>query len=231
MTNTPLGVLEGRTFDAVLFDLDGTLISSIPAVERSWRKWAELEGVDLADLETLHGVPSRQIVASLVPPERVEDSVRVIDDLELQDTDGVIVLPGAAEALKTLLVPVAGAERQWAAIATSCSRALAAVRIKSAGISRPDLVVTSTDVTKGKPDPEPYLLAAQRLGVKAANCLVVEDAPAGVSAGRLAGASTLAVRTSSSAQQLAEADAVVDDLGSVAFVLDDAGVRVRSAVR
>jgi sugar-phosphatase len=222
-----LGSLAGRTFDAVLFDLDGTLISSLGSVARSWSRWAELEGVDPVGLRNFHGVPSAQIVAELVGPGRAAESTRLIDSLELADTEGIVALPGTLRALATLLAPVPGASRQWAAIATSCSGPLAAVRLKASGLSVPEVVVTADDVERGKPDPAPYLLAARRLGVDPARCLVVEDAPSGLRAGIAAGAATLAVRTSSGEEELAHADGVVSDLGDVEFSVGADGIRVR----
>jgi mannitol-1-/sugar-/sorbitol-6-phosphatase len=219
----PLGLdaLTGRTFDAVLFDMDGTLIDSGPVVVRSWMRWASEEGVDPALLAGKHGIPSAQIVAMLLPEDRRASAVQRIDDIEVADTDGIVVLPGAREALSAL---PAGR----VAIATSCTRPLAAARIGATGLPAPAVVVTASDVERGKPDPAPYLLAAQRLGVDPARCLVVEDAPAGIAAGRAAGAATLAVASTHRVAELtaAAADAVVVDLSGVRLVAEDHGVRV-----
>lgn len=222
-----IAALTGRTFAAVLFDLDGTLINSIEAVERSWREWARLEGVDLSEIGNFHGTPSRQIVAKLVPPERAERSAALIDSLELADTDGVVILPGSVAALEALLGESGG--RQRAAIATSGSRELATARLKATGLRVPDVVVTASDVRVGKPDPAPYLLAAERLGVDPRHCLVVEDAPAGIESGKTAGAATLGVLTSSGASELAAADAVVSDLSAVRFTAGPDGVTMHES--
>nr|WP_218852675.1 HAD-IA family hydrolase [Spelaeicoccus albus] len=219
--------MTGRSFAAVLFDLDGTLINSIEAVERSWREWARLEGVDLADIGNFHGTPSRQIVAKLVPPEQVERSSAVIDSLELADTDGVVILPGSETALEALLDVPGG--RQYAAIATSGSRPLATMRLKATGLRVPDVVVTASDVSVGKPDPAPYVLAAERLGVDPRECLVVEDAPAGIESGNAAGAATLGILTSSGPDELRAADAVVRDLDAVRFQAGPGGVSMRES--
>lgn len=222
-----LSALTGRTFAAVLFDMDGTLISSIEAVERSWREWARVEGVDLADVGNFHGTPSGQIVAQLVPPERVEASRALIDGLELADTGGVVILPGTEDALDVLLGD--GDAREYAAIATSCSRELADLRLTSTGLRVPDVVVTASDVPVGKPDPAPYLLAAARLGVDPRDCLVVEDAPAGIESGKAAGAATLGVLTSSGIDELSSADAVATDLSAVRFRAGADGVTMRES--
>lgn len=229
MTNetapTDVGALTSRTFAAVLFDMDGTLINSIAAVERSWREWARLESVDLADVGNFHGTPSRQIVERLVPADRVEESKQLIDSLELSDTSGVVILPGAEAALAALAGPNTTG-RHYAAIVTSCSRPLAELRLEATGLPAPDIVVTASDVAIGKPDPAPFLAAARRCGVDPNDCLVVEDAPAGIRSGKAAGAATLGVLTSSGADELA-ADGIARDLDAVRFHAGDDGVRMR----
>lgn len=194
--------------DAVLFDLDGTLIDSGAAVRRSWLTWAQQEGIDPRLLVSRHGWPSAAIVEALLPPERRKSALRRIDDLEVADTEGVIALPGAVELLAAL------AADAWA-IATSCGTPLAHARIAAAALPMPEVLVTAHDVSRGKPDPEPYLLAAELLGVDPARCLVVEDAPAGLAAARSAGARTLAVTTTYGPSDL-DADIVVPSLASVA---------------
>lgn len=224
-----LSALTGRTFAAVLFDMDGTLISSIDAVERSWREWARIEGVDLSDVGNFHGTPSGQVVAKLVAPERVRESQELIDSLELSDTGGVVILPGSENALDALLG--SGDARQYAAIATSCSRKLAELRLTSTGLRVPDVVVTASDVRVGKPDPAPFLLAAERLGVDPRDCLVVEDAPAGIEAGKAAGAATLGVLTSSGSDELSAADALAENLDAVRFRVGPGGVTMQESQR
>lgn len=189
--------------DAVLLDLDGTLIDSTPIIVRSWSRWAEEFGVTTAQFEalgSLHGRTSAAIVRTLVPPERVAAGERRIDELETTDVDGLIVLPGVTAFLAKL---PAG---RWA-IVTSGNDAIAGVRTKAAGLE-PTVLITADDVTHGKPDPEPFLLGAQRLGVPPGRCLVVEDAPAGLEAARKAGMRTIAVTTSHRADEL-DADLVV----------------------
>ncbi|MFI7587655.1 HAD-IA family hydrolase [Spongisporangium articulatum] len=213
-----LDTLEGRVFAAVLFDMDGTLIDSHPAVERSWVRWAQEHDVPLSSFAGMHGRPAADIVALFLPPERREAAFRRIEQLETEDTDGVVVLPGTVDALAAL-------PPGRAAIVTSCTAPLARARIGASGLVQPSVLVTADQVTAGKPAPDPYLLAAQRLGVSAAQCLVVEDAPAGLAAGRAAGAATLAVTVTHKASEL-DADAVVETLADVRFVVGDGGVRV-----
>lgn len=213
-----LSALQGKVFDAVLFDLDGTLIDSTPAVLRSWVSWAQEHDIDPSRLAGNHGVPAAQIIASMLPPARLPAALERIVEIEAADVDGILVLPGAVEALRAL-----GAGRS--AIVTSCTRLLALARLAATGLVAPDVIVSADDVTTGKPDPAPYRLGAQRLGVDPARCLVVEDAPSGLLAGRLAGAATLAVTTTTPAADLV-ADAVVIDLADVEFRVEADGVRV-----
>lgn len=215
-----LGPLESRPFAAVLFDMDGTLIDSIPAVVRSWLRWAQEEDVDPRRLAGFHGVPARGIAERLLPPERVGAAVARIEAIEIADVEGITVLPGALDALAAL-----GAHHR-SAIATSCTAPLAAARIAATGLPVPPVVVTASDVTRGKPHPEPFLLAAARLGVDPAECLVVEDAPGGLEAARAAGCSTLAVTTTTAPADLI-ADAVVENLAAVTFEVVDGRVWLR----
>ena len=216
-----LGQLDGRDFAAVLFDMDGTLIDSIPVVVRSWLRWAEEEGVDPRRLVGFHGVPARGIAEQLLPAERVDAAVARIEAIETADTDGITILPGAVEALAAL-----SGDPDLCAIATSCTRVLADARIAATALPVPRVVVTASDVHRGKPHPEPFLLAAERLGVDPAHCLVVEDAPGGLEAARAAGCATLAVTTTTAPADLI-ADAVVATLADVRFA--PAGGRVRVA--
>ena len=216
-----LGVLADRVFAAVLFDMDGTLIDSTPSVNRSWSRWAQEFGFDLTSLAGQHGIPAAQVMGSLVAPERLQEAVDRIEEIEIGDVEGILVLPGAVEALAA--IPAGRG-----AIVTSCTRALAKARIAATGLQAPAVVVTADQVVEGKPNPAPFLLAAEKLGVDPADCLVVEDAPAGLIAALAAGAFRLAVSTTHTPDEL-EADAIIVDLSSVRFVVEDAGIRVTLA--
>ncbi|MFI2702272.1 HAD-IA family hydrolase [Cellulosimicrobium composti] len=216
-----------RTFDAVLFDMDGTLIDSVPAVERSWRRWAAEHGLPDADeFQVQHGTPARTLIAALLPEDRVEAAYDRIHALELDDNEGVTILPGTRDALAAL-------PPERSAIVTSCTRPLAAARMAASGLVAPSVVVTADDVAHGKPDPDPFLLGARRLGVDPRRCLVVEDAPAGVASGRAAGCAVLVVTGTHSADELASAspapDALAAGLAAVRFVVGPDGVRVTDA--
>jgi len=218
--------------DALLFDNDGTLVSSLESVYRCWTRWAEEYGItaeEFARVE-LHGRPAAEIAADLLPamgvPPRersrawgsVPEAVVRIEQLEVEDVEGgVHLLPGTRALLDS--VP---ADR-WAVV-TSATRRLAEARLDEAGI-RPKTLIAADDITRGKPDPEPFLLAARRLGVDPARCVVFEDAPAGLQAGRSAGMTTVALTTTHQAAEL-HADIVVSDLSAVSALVTDGGVEI-----
>jgi len=213
--------LEDKVFDAVLFDMDGTLVDSTAAVYRAWARWAVEHGVAEEQMRGHDGIPASSIVAKFLPEDQREAGILRINELELSDTGGLAVLPGAAEALAALVdAPNA--------IATSCTMPLAKARIASSGLSAPTVLVTADQVEHGKPAPDPYLLAAERLGVDPARCLVVEDAPLGLQAAKAAGCATLAVVTTTAREKL-DADAIVGDLSEVRFETTPDGIRVRPA--
>lgn len=216
-----LNGLEDRVFDAVLFDMDGTLVDSTAAVYRAWARWAVEHGVAEEQMRGHDGIPAASIVAKFLPEDQREAGILRINELELSDTGGLAVLPGAAEALAALVdAPNA--------IATSCTMPLAKARIASSGLAAPTVLVTADQVEHGKPAPDPYLLAAERLGVDPARCLVVEDAPLGLQAAKAAGCATLAVVTTTAREKL-DADAIVGDLSEVRFEPGADGIRVRPA--
>jgi len=191
----------------LLFDLDGVLVDSTPAVARVWAGWARENGFDPDEVvKKAHGRPSITTIRELLPHADHAAEDREVERREIADVEGVIPLPGALELLQALPL------ERWA-IVTSCTRALAGVRIGAGGLPTPKHLITATDVKHGKPNPEPYLKGAQVLGVPAADCLVVEDAPAGIRAGKAAGARVLGLRTTASDAELqqAGADWIVDD--------------------
>ncbi len=191
----------------VLFDLDGVLVDSTPAVARVWAGWAHEHGFNPDEVvKKAHGRPSITTIRELLPHADHAAEDREVERREIADVEGVIPLPGAMEFLKALPL------ERWA-IVTSCTRALAHVRIGAARLPQPQHLVTSSDVKHGKPNPEPYLKGAQILGVPANECIVIEDAPAGIRAGKAAGASVLALRTTASDAELqqAGADWILDD--------------------
>ncbi|WP_438294791.1 HAD-IA family hydrolase [Streptomyces sp. HUAS TT7] len=209
--------------EALLFDNDGTLVSSMESVTRCWTRWAQEYGItaeDFARVE-LHGRPAVEIVADLLPADVVPQALARIEELEVEDVaGGVVLLPGTAALLASL-----PADR-WAVV-TSATRRLGEARLTEAGI-RPKNLISADDITRGKPDPEPFLLAAARLGVDPARCVVFEDAPAGLAAGRAAGMTTVALATTHRAEELV-ADVVVKDLSAVSAQATAGGVEITTA--
>ena len=177
------------TTRAMLFDLDGVLIDSTPAVARVWTQWAIKHGLEPEKtIREAHGRPSIESIREFLPHGDHEAENRELENREIEDLDDVVPLPGALELL-TSLPP-----NRWA-IVTSCTRPLAEVRIRAAGLPVPPIVVTSSDITDGKPHPEPYIKGARELGFDPADCVVVEDVPAGIRSGKAAGARVIALRT------------------------------------
>lgn len=181
-------MLTNRRFSAFLFDMDGTLLNSIVAAERVWTHWAELHGLDVKTfLPTIHGVRSIDTIRNLnLPDVDAEQEAAAISQAEIDDVEGVIEVADAARLLASL------PPERWA-IVTSAPRALAEARLKAAGLELPINIVTAEDVSQGKPAPDCFLLAAKRLGVDPKNCLVFEDAPAGIAAAEAAGASVMVI--------------------------------------
>lgn len=187
--------------NALLFDLDGVLIDSTPAVARVWHRWAVEHGLDPETvIRMAHGRPSRTTIRDLLPNADIDREDREVERREIADLDGVLPLLGARELLN-ILPP-----ERWT-IATSCTRPLAEVRLRAAGLPIPKTMITSSDVKIGKPDPEPYLKAAAKLGFAASDCIVVEDVPAGIRAGKAAGAGVIACLTTMARRELEDAGA------------------------
>jgi mannitol-1-/sugar-/sorbitol-6-phosphatase len=195
----------------VLFDLDGVLVDSTPAVARVWTRWAAKHGFVAEEVvRRAHGRPSMTTIRELLPQADHDAENREVERGEIEDVEGVIPLPGALEILQAI------PQDRWA-IATSCTRRLAEVRIRAAGLPLPKHMITSTDVQRGKPDPEPYVKAAKTLGWAPADCVVIEDAPAGIRAGKAAGARVLALRTTAPDPELIQsgADWIANDLAAL----------------
>ncbi len=199
-------------FRGVLLDMDGTLIDSIPAVERSWLRWCREYDVDPERLRGFHGVTAKGVIAELLPEAERDAAFRRIEAIEVADVDGIEVLPGAVELLTVL-----GDAGVPTAIVTSSSAPLAEARLRATALPHNGTVVTASDVARGKPWPDPWLLGAARIGVDPADVVVVEDAVAGLRAARAAGCRGLAAVTSTTprAELAAVADLVVRDLAAL----------------
>ena len=196
-------------FAGVLLDMDGTLIDSIPAVVRSWLRWCEEYDVDPARLTGFHGVSASNVIAELLPEERRAEAFARIREIEVNDVEGITLLPGSVDLLAALAdggVPTA--------IVTSCTTDLAEARIAATGLALPAALVTASDTERGKPWPDPWLEGARRLGVDPGDCVVVEDAVAGLRAARAAGCRALVAVLGTTAREELEpvADLVLADL-------------------
>lgn len=184
--------------DALLFDLDGVLIDSSACIVRNWRVWAEPHGIDVAEImKVAHGVRSVEAIRQVAPHLDAEAEAARLTALELMNADDVIAMPDAHALLAALPADA------WT-IVTSGGADLAKARLRAVGLPIPTTMVTADDVTQGKPAPEPYLLGAKRLGVSPDRCLVVEDAPAGIQAGRAAGIRVLGVSSTHTRAELLE---------------------------
>jgi sugar-phosphatase len=194
---------------ALLFDLDGVLVDSRAVVERTCRRWALRHQLDPeAVIRIAHGRRSRDTVKAAAPHLDADREAAWIDAVELADTDGLAAVAGSADLLAAL------PPRSWAVV-TSCGRALAELRLSAVGLPIPEIVVTSADVVYGKLAPDGYRLGAQRLGRDPARCIVFEDAPAGVAAGRNAGARVIALSTMLAPHELGGADATIPDFTAI----------------
>lgn len=209
-------MLTERSFAAFLFDMDGTLVDSIGSANRAWTRWAEGHGIDPDTvLRTMHGVRAVETIRRHLPQGDVERELAILTRAEMEDMDGVLELAGAAAFLRSL------PPERWA-IVTSAPRGLALARLDRAGIPVPPVMVTAEDVTRGKPAPDCFLLAARRLGVEPGHCLVWEDAPSGIAAAEAAGA-TVVVVTATHAHPMDTAHPTVTSYEGLAAGLDAAG--------
>jgi sugar-phosphatase len=198
---------------AILFDMDGVLIHSAPAVERVWNIWASSRGLNpVSVVNQAHGRRSIETIRAVAPELDAEKENIVVEQMEIDDKEGVTALPGAAELLQSL-----PADRF--ALVTSATRPLAVARMGYAGLPVPANLVTADDVVHGKPSPEPYLQGAALLGFAAGDCLVFEDTPAGIAAGQAAGMRVIALQTTYPMERLHAAETVVASLAQVSAEL------------
>jgi mannitol-1-/sugar-/sorbitol-6-phosphatase len=202
------------TCSAILFDLDGVLVDSTRSVERQWRVWAAEHGLDVNSLLAVtHGLRTSETIARVAPHLNVQSEVDRIEAREAADTEGVEVMPGARELVAS--IPA----NRWAVV-TSGTRLLATARLNLARIPIPGVLVTAEDVVNGKPDPEPYRRGAERLALSPSECIVIEDAPAGITSGRAAGARVIALAGTYPAAELRSANAILQSLADIRVRVD-----------
>jgi sugar-phosphatase len=208
----------------LLFDMDGVLISSIGSVVRCWRRWCAMYAVAGAEtFDVPHGMRAIDIVRVLKPEfdeTQVAEGLRVIEDMEIEDTDDLIILPGVRALLERLPV------ERWA-IVTSCTHRLLLARLAAAGLPVPERLIAGDMVVRGKPDPEPYRRGAELLGLAPADCVVVEDAPSGVGAGVAAGCRVLGVLGTHAAEELDAATWIVGSLAELDVEAKTDGLELR----
>ena len=194
---------------AILFDLDGVLVASTPAVARQWRLWAREHSISAEEvLRIAHGRRTVEVVRLLAPHLDADAESERIEKREADDVEGVTVVRGALELVSSL------SDGRWAVV-TSGTRYLATSRLGRHGLPIPKVLVTADDVQNGKPHPEPYLKGAQLLGVAPEKCLVIEDAPAGIQSAHASGMDVIAVSTTYPVSALSAADAIVNDLSAI----------------
>ncbi|NMC52952.1 MAG: HAD family hydrolase [Chloroflexi bacterium] len=187
--------------DAILFDLDGVLIDSTTSIVQHWREWAEQHNLDLDFiLQNAHGMRTIETMRIVAPHLNVEEESRRFTANEITDTAGVVSIDGARPLL-TALPPA-----NWA-IVTSCGMDLVKIRLSATGLPIPTVLITADDVQNGKPSPEPYLAGARRMGLSVDRCVVIEDAPAGILAGKKAGMRVIAIASTHPRQELLDSGA------------------------
>jgi mannitol-1-/sugar-/sorbitol-6-phosphatase len=202
---------------AILFDLDGVLVDSTRSVARQWALWAAEHNVPPEEaVRVAHGRRTLETIRLLAPHLDAEAETLRLERREADDTDGVGRIPGALELLQSL------PSQRWAVV-TSGTRYLATRRLQTNGLPSPAAFVTADEVSQGKPHPEPYLKGAELLRVPARECVVFEDAPAGLESAQAAGMAAIALSTTYPAAALARADAVVSDFSRVRVLSDGAG--------
>jgi len=204
----------------ILFDMDGVLVSSLGSVERSWTIWAEARGIDpeLA-IRTAHGRRAIESVRLLRPDLNDEQELKWLEDMEVEDNEGLEILKGVQPILEAI------PEKHWTVV-TSATERLARARMADGGIPVPARIVTADMVTRGKPDPEPYRRGAELLGLRPEECLVIEDSASGAKAGHAAGCKVLATLFSHSLESLSAADWIVHSLEDVQVCVADDQVEV-----
>lgn len=202
---------------AILLDLDGVLVDSTGSVERHWRIWARKRGIDEEQVVAIaHGVRAIEVIRRVAPQLDAEAELRRLEKEESDDHHLLVAMPGAIDLVHSI---PAG---RWGVV-TSGSRHLAAERLRMVGVPDPPVMVTADDVTNGKPHPEPYLKGAQLLGAKPEDCLVIEDAPAGIRSAHAGGMKAIGLASTYDASRLLEADAVVKQLAAIRVSLNGTG--------
>lgn len=217
--------MNSLTARALLFDLDGVLVDSIESVEFAWRDWATSHNLDAnAILRVVHGRRAADTVAAVAPHLDLQQEVAALSKRESTESRGLHPIDGASALVSRL------GTNQWAVV-TSGTREVATFRLRIGGVSMPHTLVAAEDVLKGKPDPEGYLKAAQVLGRQPSECIVVEDAPAGLLAASAAGMQSIGIGTTFDVSQLTAATMVVRNLTDLDVQVDAATGLLHISIR
>lgn len=222
---TPLLIFSTVTFACrgILFDLDGVLVDSTAAVARVWHRWAQDHGLSAEQvIREAHGRRSIDSIRALVPHLDADRENEIIESMEIADQEGVVALPGAVRVLRSL-----PADKY--AVVTSATRALALARLSHAGLPVPAHLVSADHVDEGKPSPMPYLQGAELLRLRPQECVVFEDAPAGIESARRAGMRVIALTTTFPASELGGADAIIDSLNSLRLKIGHDEIRFETS--
>lgn len=205
---------------AILFDLDGVLVDSTRSVTRQWRLWAAEHSIDPDHTVSIaHGRRSIDVIRMLAPNLDAEEETLRLEAREAADLEGVEVMPGAADLLRSI------PEGRWCVV-TSGTRRLATSRLRLANLPMPKVLVSADDVLQGKPHPEPYLKGAELLGMLPQDCLVIEDAPFGIEAAHAGGMKAIALPTTFPANELKAADAVAEKLSQIKVTASNSGLTI-----
>jgi sugar-phosphatase len=205
---------------AILFDLDGVLIDSTASVSRQYRAWSLENGLDPEFvLRNAHGVRTVEVIQRVAPHLDPEVETLKIEKREVADHAGVTAIPGAPELTRFL------PRERWGVV-TSGRRHLATGRLHLGGIEVPKVLVTAEEVQRGKPDPEPYLKGAERLGFPPKDCIVFEDAPAGIESAHAANMKVIALSSTYPASELIAADAIIKNFHNAKFSFDSEGITI-----
>ncbi|SFJ27606.1 HAD family hydrolase [Planctomicrobium piriforme] len=209
-----------HTCSALIFDLDGVLVDSNSTSEKHWELWANQHGLPYEQIAKIHhGRPTIEIIRTVAPHLDAVAEARLKEDAEADDTEGMTAFPGAARLLTTL------PKNRWA-IVTSGKRRTATIRLNFVKLPIPEIFVTSNDITRGKPDPEPYAQAITRLGFSAEKCVVLEDAPAGIESGLAAGAFVIGLATTNDPKALSAAHVVLKHLDDLKLTVTQDGLQL-----
>lgn len=195
--------------DALLFDLDGVLLDSTECIRNTWKIWGEKRGIPFDKIMAVaHGRRAVETIQIVAPHLDAEEEAKPLSAWEAVSTEGVYVIEGAIPLVSSL--PLDG----WAVV-TSGTSGIARARLKTTGLPIPGIMITAEDVVNGKPDPEPYLAASERMHIPAERCVVIEDSPAGIEAAHRAGMRAVAVAFTHPSRELAQADVIAEKISDI----------------